>query len=342
MLNKEIKEESIEKVKSYILNHDKFLIIGHISPDGDALGSCLALCHLLINMGKSARVIVPNVFPAFFKWMPRAESILQYDIHKTSAERIVDEAEVIFSLDFNALKRAGELGDVVGKSKALKVMIDHHLAPESYADVTISVSKMSSTAELLYHVIVRMGFEDKINKEIATCIYAGMMTDTGGFTYNSNRRDIYLTIGNLLLTGIDKDEIYRKVNNNYSVSRMMLEGFVLNQKLRVWPLLNASLISVTREELKQYNYVSGDSEGFVNRPLQISNMRLSCFLREDKDMVKVSLRSVGDFPCNEMAAKFFNGGGHKNASGGEFYGTMEEAVAQYEKAINTFKKLLIY
>jgi len=144
-----------------------------------------------------------------------------------------------------------------------------------------------------------------------------------------------------LLTGIDKDEIYRKVNYSYSMSRMQLEGYVLNQKLKVWPMLNASLINLTRDELKQYNYISGDSEGFVNKPLQIQGMRLSCFLREDKDIVKVSLRSIGDFPCNEMAAQFFNGGGHKNASGGEYHGTMDEAIAQYEKAINAFKKQLM-
>jgi bifunctional oligoribonuclease and PAP phosphatase NrnA len=337
----DVKEESIVKLKSFINDNDKFLIIGHMSPDGDAVGSCLALYHLLIELNKSVRVVVPNVFPSFLRWLPNANLIMQYDFHKAQVDRMVAESEVIFCLDFNALKRIGDMCDVVAAATAKKVMIDHHLDPERCCDITISCAKMCSTAELIYHIILDLGYGEMINKTVATCIYTGMMTDTGGFTYNSNRRDIYTTIGNLLTTGIDKDEIYRKVNYSYSMSRMQLEGYVLNQKLKVWPMLNASLINLTRDELKQYNYISGDSEGFVNKPLQIQGMRLSCFLREDKDIVKVSLRSIGDFPCNEMAAQFFNGGGHKNASGGEYHGTMDEAIAQYEKAINAFKKQLM-
>lgn len=342
MLNKIINEDSIAQIGNLIKKNDKFLMVGHLSPDGDAVGASLALFHLLTNMGKSARVIVPNVFPNFLKWLPDAGSILQYDSNKTAIDGLIAQADVIFCLDFNALKRMGALGDAVGDALCHKIMIDHHLDPESFSDVTISMPKMSSTSELLYRVIYQLGLVKQVDKTVATCLYTGMMTDTGGFTYNSNRRDIYLIISDLIDIGIDKDDIYRRVNNNYSFSRLSLEGYVLYHKLKVYPQLNASLISLTRDELKNFDYVSGDSEGFVNIPLQILGMRLSCFLREDKDMIKISLRSVGNFPCNELAAAFFNGGGHKNASGGEFSGTMEQAIAQYEKALTVFKKQLIY
>ena len=204
-----------------------------------------------------------------------------------------------------------------------KILIDHHLHPEDFCRIVISHPEISSTSELVFRLICRMGYFSDISREGAECIYTGMMTDTGGFTYNSNNREIYFIISELLSKGIDKDAIYRKVFNTYSESRLRLMGYVLSQ-MKVYPDYHAALISLTKAEQSRFDYIRGDSEGFVNIPLSIKGVIFSCFLREDteKPMIKISLRSVGTFPCNRLAAEFFGGGGHLNASGGEFYGTM--------------------
>lgn len=244
-------------------------------------------------------------------------------------------------LTLMALKRIEEMSDIVAASPGRKIMIDHHLYPEDFCRITISHPEISSTSELVFRLICRMGYFSDISKEGAECIYTGMMTDTGGFTYNSNNREIYFIISELLSKGIDKDDIYRKVYNTYSESRLRLMGYVLSN-MKVYKDYNSALISLTKEEQGKFDYIKGDSEGFVNIPLSIKNVCFSCFLREDteKKMIKISLRSVGKFPCNRLAAEFFNGGGHLNASGGEFYGTMEEAVKVFEQALEKYKPLL--
>lgn len=264
-----------------------------------------------------------------------------YDRYREFADKLIAEADVICCLDFNALKRIDDMAESVAASPARKILIDHHLYPEDFCKITMSYPKVSSASELVFRLICRMGYFSDISKQGAECIYTGMMTDTGGFTYNSNDREIYFIISELLSKGIDKDEIYRKVYNTYSESRLRLMGHVLSQ-MTVYADRNAALISLTKDEQGKFNYVKGDSEGFVNIPLSIKNVRLSCFLREDteKPMIKVSLRSVGTFPCNQLAAEFFNGGGHLNASGGEFFGTMEEAKMIFEKALEKYSNLL--
>lgn len=256
---------------------------------------------------------------------------------------MIAEADVICCLDFNALSRIDAVGPAVAASAGRKVMIDHHLNPEPFCRVTISHPEISSTSELVFRLICRMGCFDEITYEGAQCIYTGMMTDTGGFTYNSNNREIYFIISELLSKGIDKDEIYRKVFNTYSEGRLRLMGYVLYEKMEVFPQFHASLIWLTKEEQGRFQYVKGDTEGFVNMPLQMKGICFSVFLREDteKKMIKVSLRSVGSFPCNKVAAEFFNGGGHLNASGGEFYGTMPEAIELFKQALVKYEDLLV-
>ena len=273
--------------------------------------------------------------------MPGSKDILLYDRCREFANRLISEAEVICCLDFNALKRIEAMGNAVRAAKAKKILIDHHLYPEDFCDITMSYPKISSTSELVFRLICRMGCFDEITKEAAECIYTGMMTDTGGFTYNSNDREIYFIISDLLSKGIDKDDIYRKVYNTYSESRLRLMGYILSQ-MQVYPVHHAALISLTKNEQGKFSYIRGDSEGFVNIPLSIKDVVLSCFLREDteKPVIKISLRSVGTFPCNQLAAEFFNGGGHLNASGGEFYGTIDEAKKVFERALEKFAPLL--
>jgi phosphoesterase RecJ-like protein len=341
MLTKIIEQSKIDRVSHWLERAEKFVIIAHVAPDGDAVGSSLGLWHYLTELGKSAFVIVPNAFPDFLKWMPGSKDILLYDRHRDFADHLMRNAEVICCLDFNALSRIESMAESVKAARAKKVLIDHHLHPEAFCDVTISHPEASSTSELIFRLICRMGDFDHITREGAECIYTGMMTDTGGFTYNSNNREIYFIISELIAKGIDKDDIYRKVYNTYSESRLRLMGHVLTQ-MTTYPEHRAALITLTKREQEQFKYIRGDSEGFVNIPLSIKSVILSCFLREDTErpIIKVSLRSSGTFPCNQLAAEFFNGGGHLNAAGGEWRGTLEEARTVWEEALAKFKPLL--
>ena len=343
MLSKVIAQANIDHAEKWFERADKIVIVTHVSPDGDAIGSSLGLCHFLESQEKTVNVIVPNAFPDFLRWMPGAKDIIRYDKYAEFAGKLLNEADVICCLDFNALSRIDAMADAVAQSPARKMMIDHHLHPESFCRIIISHPEISSTSELVFRLICRLGYFEDITKEGAECIYTGMMTDTGGFTNNSNNREIYFIISELLSKGIDKDEIYRKVYNTYSEGRLRLMGYVLYDKMQVFPQFNSALIWLTKEEQRKFQYIKGDTEGFVNIPLSIKNIIFSVFLREDteKNMIKISLRSVGTFPCNKVAAEFFNGGGHLNASGGEFYGTMEEAIELFKQALVKYEELLL-
>ena len=343
MLSKVISQANVDHVEKWFERADKIVIVSHVSPDGDAIGSSLGLWHFLSSQDKTVHVIVPNAFPDFLKWMPGAKEIIQYNRYKEFADKLIMEADVICCLDFNVLSRIDEMEEIVRVSPGRKMMVDHHLYPGDFARIVISHPQISSTSELVFRLICQLGNFSDITKEAAECIYTGMMTDTGGFTYNSNDREIYLIIGELLSKGIDKDEIYRNVFNTHSEGRLRLMGYVLYEKMQVFPLFNSALITLSREEQQKFQYKKGDTEGFVNMPLSMKDICFSVFLREDteKDMIKVSLRSVGTFPCNQVAAEFFNGGGHLNASGGEFYGPMEEAVALFKQALVKYEDLLL-
>lgn len=341
MLRQVIEPEKITEFKLWLPQVHTVVIVCHVSPDGDALGSSLGLSHFLRSIGKKAFVIVPNSFPAFLKWMPGSKEVKRYDIDKSYADKIISEAQMICCLDFNAVKRIEGLGELVSASKAKKIMIDHHPHPEEFCDITISVPEACSTSELVFRFILGMGMFRRISIEGAQCLYAGMMTDTGGFTYNSNDPEIYGIISMLLSKGIDKDQIYRNVFHTYSASRLKLQGYLL-ENMKMYEDCHASLMTLTKEEQGQFNFMKGDSEGFVNIPLCIKDVKLSCFLREDTEraIIKVSLRSEGDFSCTLMAEQFFSGGGHFNASGGEVAGTMQQAIEKWEEALAYFKPML--
>ena len=343
MLSKVISQTEIDHVEKWFEKADKIVIVSHVSPDGDAIGSSLGLYHFLVSQEKTVHVIVPNAFPDYLKWMPGAKDILQYNRYKEFADKLIHEADVICCLDFNVLSRIDDMEEAVKTSNARKLLVDHHLHPGDFAGITISHPGMSSTAELVFRLICQLGNFSDISKEGAECIYAGMMTDTGAFTFNSNKREIYLIIGELLSKGIDKDEIYRNVYNTSSEGRLRLKGYVLYEKMQLFPQFRSALISLSREEQKKFHYMKGDTEGLVNIPLSIKYICFSAFLREDteKDMIKISLRSEGTFPCNQVASEYFNGGGHLNASGGEFYGTLEEAIDLFKQALVKYEDLLL-
>ena len=333
-----VSQQNIDAVRRVIESGNKFVVLAHKNPDGDAVGSSLALCRYLRSVGKEATVVLPNAFPAFLSWMPGADDVLLYETDKEHCDAVIAAADVFFCLDFNLFSRTGDVAPAAVASQATKVLIDHHLQPSQEFDILISHPEACSTCELVYRVIAALGPSEVLDFELAQCIYTGMMTDTGAFAYASTREDVYLIIAQLLKTGIDKDWIYRKVFYNFSVTKMRLWGFAMYDKLKVYNKYNAALITLTHSELMRFYASKGDTEGLVNQPLQIKGLRFSCFLREEQPgKINVSLRSVDDFPCNAVAAEFFNGGGHKNASGGELYGTMETAVERFKQALQKYK-----
>ncbi len=341
MISKIIEQKKISQVEDLLAKYEKIVIVTHVSPDGDAIGSSLGLYNYLVEAGNQVTVIVPNAFPDFLKWMPGAKDILDYEKYTEYSQKLIAEAELIFCLDFNVPKRIHHMAPFVEAAKAKKVMIDHHPEPSGFCDIVISHPEISSTSEMIFRLICRMGDFEVMSKASAESIYTGMMTDTGGFTYNSNNAEIYYIIGELLKKGIDKDQIYSNVYKNYSVDRYRMLGYVLCEKMKIYPEYNAALICLSKEEQEKFNTRKGDTEGFANLPLNIKNIIFAVFMREDNEMIKISFRSQGDFPSNRFSAACFNGGGHLNAAGGEFFGTLEEAVAIFEKALPEYADFLI-
>ena len=330
----------MKSILSCIQNANKVAIFTHQSPDGDAMGSSLAMYHYVLSLGKQAQVVVPNVFPEFLVWMPGAESILIYDTQTTQADAYLNDADLIICTDFNAPKRIGALGDKMLTLSCPKIMIDHHLYPTDFADFIVSVPEASSTCELVHNLLSTANCQ--LSTDIATVLYTGLMTDTGNFSYNSNRPQIYGMIAQLIAAGADKDAIYNAVFNQYSVDRVKLVGYCLYQKMRVFPEHHTALIYLSRKELYRFNFQKGDAEGIVNMPLQSKDIHYSVFMREDKatpdemaknggikTKIKLSFRSQGNRPVNVFAQEIFAGGGHANAAGGEFYGPLPEAVQRF-------------
>lgn len=341
MINKIIEPEKIKAVEEYLEGSDKIVIITHVSPDGDAIGSSLGLYHYLSGQGYDVNVIVPNSFPDYLKWLKGAKDILEFEKYPDFAKQLIHDADLMFCLDFNIPKRTSLLGPIIENAEVRKIMLDHHPDPSDFCDITISLPQISSTSEIVFRLICRMGDFDQMSKDSAEAIYMGMMTDTGGFTYNSNDPQIYYIIGELLSKGINKDQIYSNVYNNYSADRYRMLGFVLSERMKIFEEYNTALVWMTKAEQERYNAKKGDTEGFANLPLDIKGISFAAFFREDENMIKISFRSQGTFPCNQFAAECFNGGGHLNASGGEYFGSLDDALKIFNDNLPKYKDLLI-
>ena len=338
-----IPQDQLARLSQLISDAETILITCHKSPDGDAIGSSLGLADYLRHLGKEPVVIVPDQYPDFLMWLPNTEKIIRYDKQRDKADLLFKIADLVFCLDYNAPSRVDEMEEALVSSPATRVLIDHHLNPDVPADLIISEPEASSTCELVFRLVWQMGAFPTLTKQFAVPIYCGMMTDTGGFTYNSSRPEIFFIISELLTKRIDKDKIYRNVYHNYSESRIRLMGYVMYEKLVYMPEYNAAYYTLTKDELKRFRFIKGDAEGLVNIPQQIKGLRLSISLREDTEkdrVVWVSLRSVDNFPCNLMAEEFFNGGGHLNASGGRLNCSMDEAVKIAKDAIIAYENKL--
>ena len=326
MLSRVIDESRINELKKLIFASNNIVITCHVSPDGDAIGSSLALWHILLSLGKTVKVITPDQPPKSLFFLPGISDIDIYSCNPDKVEKLIKKSDLIICLDFNTISRIDKLGDIVLESRAKKVMIDHHLYPDAFSDVLISYPEVSSTCALLYYVISQIGLYESMDVNAAQCLYTGMMTDTGNFSYNSCDPDLYIIISKLLKKGINKDEIYTYVYNTNTESSLRINGYALSKKMELNFQKGVAILSLNKQELDEYNYKKGDTEGLVNVPLSIPGISCSVFFREDNDFIKVSMRSKGEFYVNTICEQYFNGGGHKNAAGGEFYGSLNEAV----------------
>jgi len=317
------------------------VITTHHKPDADALGSSLGLYNFLKILGIHATVISPTDYGDFLKWLPQENVVINFEDAELKCSEYVKQADFIFCLDFNTLKRINKLGDLVRSSSAKKVLIDHHLQPEKFEDYRLWTTKASSTSELIFWLIEIMGMVHMINKDIATCLYAGIMTDTASFKHASTSATTHRVAAMLLERGAESNIIHEKIYDNYSADRMRFIGYCLNQKLQILNEYHTALICVTAAELKNYNIVTGDTEGLVNYGLGIKDIKFSVLIIDRTVLRKMSFRSKGNFPANEIARKFFNGGGHFNAAGGESTDTIENVELKFKLVLNDYKHLLI-
>jgi phosphoesterase RecJ-like protein len=312
---------------------DNILIISHVNPDGDATGSQLALYKYLISKGKNVEMMAPNYLQEFLKWMDGSDLINIFLGARRKCKNLIKSADLIVMVDFNQSNRLGEAEDLVKWSLARKVLIDHHLDPQIFADLIISDPTVCSTAELMYEIIADLEKGTFMNRQYAEAIYTGIITDTGIFDYGPFTPRTMRIVADLLETGLDKDRIKNLVYNNFSVDRMRLQGLALNQRMVVLPEFKSAYIYLKKEDFTEYNYSKGDTEGFVNLPLSIKGIRFSTIFIEKDGFIKLSFRSKGKFPSNEIAAKYFKGGGHLNASGGEHYDTLENTIEYFLKVL---------
>ena len=337
-----LSDEDVALLKKYVSEASNIVLCCHKSPDGDALGSCLALAEYLKQVGKQPMVAIPDAYPDFLQWLPNTEKVVRYDKHKEEVEEAFEKADLVFCLDINDAERLHAMKAAFDKANCKVVMIDHHVHPSLDCDLSVSFPRLSSTSEIVFRIVWQLGCFEDMNKHFATAVYTGMMTDTGAFTYNSSYPEIYFIISQLLTKRIDKDRIYRKVYNNYSDWCIRMRGYIMFKKLNVLASEHACYFTITRDDMSRFHFIKGDAEGLVNEPLRIKGMRMSISLREDTDrenVVWVSLRSVDNFYCDVIAREFFNGGGHPNAAGGNLNCSISEAEAIVRKAIKRFAEL---
>ncbi len=315
---------------------DNILLVCHINPDGDAIGSQLAFYHYLKSVGRNASMLSPNNLQEFLKWMEGSSEILIYTRERKKCNKVIALADLIIMLDFNQSDRMGEAEDKILSSGARKVVIDHHLNPENFADLIISDTTKCSTAELSHEIITGLnGGTTYTSIPYAEAVYTGIITDTGKFEHGNFTGKTLRIVADLLETGIDRDLIQDKIYNNFSAHRMKLLGFALGQRMHILPEHKTAYIYLTRKDLEDYSHVKGDTEGFVNMPLSISGIIFSVLFIEKEGFVKLSFRSKGSFPVNRFAADHFSGGGHLNASGGEFTGSLKDSVDFFLKVLNS-------
>lgn len=332
MISRIINENEVKRAAGILEHAHTILVVTHSSPDGDAIGSSLAAMHVLSALGKDVRVLIPDAYLSNLRVLPGAKEIVDGTRYPDFAVELFEKADVVLCLDFNEPSRVGKLEQLLRSCKAPKILVDHHLNPDIDAAATFSYPQMAATAYLLFRLFCRLELFNLIDRNAATCILAGMMTDTGNFSYNASDPELYTVVAELLKKGADKQMLYDKLFNTFSANCLRLRGYALGERMEVFPDDHAALITLSRAELNRFHYTKGDTEGLVNVPLAIPGVLYSAFMREEADCIRVSMRSRGDFPVNAVCADHFGGGGHLNAAGGDFHGTLAEA-AQFFRSL---------
>lgn len=330
-----MEKQDIQKVRTALLATRKIAIVFHFNPDGDALGSALALYHYFKDDGFEVSMISPNLFPSFLNWMEGSDQIIIAQQHPKKAVKALMEADMLFIVDMNAPHRAGaDLEKAIVQSKAFKILIDHHVEPDIECQVMYSTPKTSSASELVYNFLYQHLSPDRtFTRPIAEALYVGIITDTGSVTYACDNPCTYDVLKQLIAAGINGESIHRKVYDNYTESRIRLLGLTLSQRLKIMPEQGASYMYLTHDDLVQHHYKIGDTEGFVNYGLSLSSVHYTAFFTERDSRIRVSFRSKGQVDVNMFARKYFNGGGHHNAAGAFYDGSIEDALAHFEKAV---------
>ena len=334
-----MKNEDIEGVKSLLASPKKVVIIPHRNPDGDAMGSTLGLYHYLIKKGHIPTVIVPNEFPDFLAWLPSAETVKVFERDIQNTTKLIESADVIFTLDFNTLSRTGDqMEQVLKKREVPFVMIDHHQKPDDYAKYTFSDTGFGSTCEMVYHFINGLGDNSFIDKTIATCLYTGIVTDSGSFRYPSTTGTTHRVVAEFIDRGIDNSAIHSLLFDNHSHNRIQLLARAL-QNMKVLPEYSTSYTRLSQEELNSFGHSKGDTEGIVNYGLSMKGIVFTAFFTENKEegIIKISFRSKGDFDVNQYAREHFNGGGHINAAGGKSTESLDETIKKFIATLASIK-----
>jgi phosphoesterase RecJ-like protein len=333
--------KDLQGLKTLLASPKKVVIVTHFKPDADALGSSLGLAGYLAKQGHSVAVISPSDYPDFLAWMPGKEMVIALTkdsiVPQQKAKALIEACDILFCLDFSSLKRINEVGDMVKTSTAKKVMIDHHLEPEKFADFEKWDVSSASTAELIFELIDEWGDRELIDQDIANCLYAGLMTDTGGFRHNNTTNKEFLIASELVSRGANPSEVAKKIYDTNSLERLRLTGYALSQKLVVLPEYKTAYMTLTWEELRQFGSQTGDTEGLVNYGLSIKGIKMAVLMYDRKEEIKLSFRSLADFDVNALARKHFEGGGHKNASGGQSKQNLEETLKKFLAILPEYK-----
>ena len=335
-----VEKGTARTIQGWIETAERVAILTHSNPDGDAIGSSLAMALALGKLGLDAQVVIPDGLPDFLRWLPGIERSTTFAYKRDKAIGIIEGADLIFCLDFNDSKRVNGVEEFLQKSSAKKILIDHHQEPLKFTDIAISETWRGSVGEMIYLFINEVLNGEVMDKDIATCLYVAIMTDTGNFNYASSYPEIFHIVGDLMKYGIEKDSIYSSVYDAFSEDRMHLQGYCMQEKMVVLPKYHTAYISLTDEELRKFNHRKGDTEGFVNIPFSVQGIKFTALFVEKKDLIRASFRSRGQFPVNKVAAQHYHGGGHINAAGGDSFLSMKETLDGFESLLPGYSKLL--
>ena len=335
-----IEKKDIIEIKKLLESPRNIVITSHMNPDGDAIGSSLALYGILKKMNHNVTVVIPDEMPDFLRWMPCADSVVVHSLQPETSTTLLKNAEMIFCLDFNSINRLNGLADIVQKNDCIKILIDHHLHPDDFCKYIFSKTNISSTAELLYNFVDNAEWLDFIDKNIATCLFAGIVSDTGCFSYSANSSETYMIVSKLIGYGIDCKYINTQIYSTFSADRLRLLGFCLHEGLVILPEFQTSYIRLSKENMNTYNFKTGDTEGIVNYPLSIKDIKFTALFMERDNQVKISFRSKGDFDVNKFAKNNFSGGGHFNASGAESELSLDETIRKFTESLHQYKSEL--